>query len=106
MGKSIPFWARVKDLIKAHKISQKDLAQYIDLNYNTLKNWIHFDRLPDAGTACAIASALGVTAEYLVWGIDGEFDKNHEKEVLTRKTAAANIRKLVKKIERDASLIG
>jgi transcriptional regulator with XRE-family HTH domain len=62
------FWSRVKKELKAHRCSQKYLAEYVGIALQTLRGWIHYDRIPDAITACYIAEALGVTVEYLVRG--------------------------------------
>ena len=100
------FWKRVKDLIKAHKISQKRFAEHTGINYSTLKSWMHFDRIPDVNTACDIADALGVSMEYLVRGDNQKVQQKKAKAVRKRKIAAANIRKMALKIEKDAGLIG
>jgi len=96
----------VKKLIKVHKVSQKEFSEYIGVHYNTVKSWIYFNRIPDADTAYDIASALGVSVEYLVRGNDGEAVKNRQMETLSRKTAAQNIMKMVKKIEKNVAVIG
>ena len=73
------FWARVKRLIKAHKISQAKFAEYIGLTARTLWGWIYHDRIPDAATACSIAE-----------------DKMHR--TFNRKNTAAFIQKLAYQI--------
>jgi len=84
MGTKIldPFWDRVKRLMKAHKISQKDFSAYINVSLQTFKCWLYYNRIPDAYTSCDIAEAL------------------------IRKTAAAEIRKMSKIIRKNARLIG
>jgi len=104
--KILPFWERVKKSIRAHKISQKEFASYVGINYNTMKTWIYYDRVPDAYSACDIASALGVSMEYLTRGSEESAVKDHERETHQRKTTAAKIRKMARRIERDVSLIG
>ena len=101
-----PFWERVKRLIRAHKISQKKFASYINMSYDTLRSWLKFNRIPDVYTACDIADALGVSMEYLVRGTDGKAAEGRERQVIKRKTAAADIKKLALKIKKDACLIG
>lgn len=104
MEKYHPFWERTKNLIRAHKISQEKFAAYIGISFNTFKCWICHNRIPDAITACDIADALGVPLEYLVRGNNSK-EKEREKRVLGRKTAAIGIRKLAKKIEREVRKI-
>ena len=101
-----PFWERVKQLTKAHKISLEKFAGYIGISHNTLKGWIRFNRIPNAYTAHDIAVALGVSVEYLVTGIDGKASESREREALTRKTAAAEIKKMTRLIKKNAKLIG
>jgi len=101
-----PFWERAIKLMRAHKISQEKFAVYIGINHNTLKSWIHFSRIPDAYTASDIADALGVSVEYLVKGVDGQAAGEREKETLVRKNAAADIKKMLRRIKKSTALIG
>jgi transcriptional regulator with XRE-family HTH domain len=100
------FWSRTKQLIKAHKISQKRFAEYIGVPVATLWAWIHYDRVPDVLTACDIAAALGVTVEYLVWGTDGAAAEDRMRRTAERKTAAAKIAVLIRQLEDEAGRIG
>ena len=104
--KDDPFWERVKKLTKAHKISLEKFAEHVDVSYNTLKSWIRYNRIPDAYTSFDIAVALGVSVEYLVTGADGKASEIREREALTRKTAAAAIKKMTRLIRENAKLIG
>jgi transcriptional regulator with XRE-family HTH domain len=101
-----PFWERVKKLIKAHKTSQEQLSFYLGISLSTLKCWIQHNRIPDAYTACDMAEALGVSVEYLVKGTDGKAMEMREKDTLSRKTAAADIKKMTGSIMKNAGLIG
>jgi transcriptional regulator with XRE-family HTH domain len=96
------FWQRVKQEIKAHKYSQKKLAEYIGVPTQTLWGWIHYNRIPDALTACSIAEALGVTVEYLVRGNDDINAEEKTQRTFTRKTAANRIQKFAQKIGEEA----
>ena len=102
----LPFWARTKSLIKSHKITQQKFAQYAEISYSTLKNWIYYGVLPDVNSAYKIATALGVSMEYLVTGADGKIVKRQERETLKRKIVTADIFKLARRIERNAEAIG
>jgi transcriptional regulator with XRE-family HTH domain len=101
----IPFWGRVKELMKAHKITQNSFARYINVNYNTFKYWICYGLFPDACTACDIAEALGVSVEYLVRGADGKSTKERNEKTLKRKNAAAQIKKMALQIEKKAGIM-
>ena len=102
----IPFWNRAKKHIRAHKISQKNFAEYIGVNYNTLKFWMCYGYYPDVKTTYDIATALGVSIEFLLTGEEGKAMKIREHETLARKTAAANIKKMALRIEKNAGVIG
>ena len=101
-----PFWERAKILIRVHKVSQKNFAEHVGVSYGTLKDWICYGVIPDAGTAYDIAVALGVTVEYLVNGTHEQAMREHEKETLKRKTVAAKLRKIAAQIDKHAALIG
>ena len=88
-----PFWQRVLALIKAHKITQQKFAEYVGINYDTFRGWIHHGRIPDSITGCDIADALGVTVEYLARGKDGGGAELRMKQVEKRKTVNALIKK-------------
>ena len=92
------FWTRVKAQLKAHKFSQTKLADYISVPVQTVWGWIHYDRIPDAVTACQIAETLGVTVEYLVRGNDDINAGDKMQRTLDRKTAAEQIKKLSRRI--------
>jgi transcriptional regulator with XRE-family HTH domain len=102
-----PFWGRVKILIRAHKISREKFAAYIGISYDTFRNWIRYNRLPDIYTACDIADALGVSVDYLARGKDGTDIslENRKKAVYLRKTVIANIKKMAIKIVKDTHSI-
>ena len=104
-SKKNPFWARVKKLIRAHKISQEKFAAYLGINFYTFKSWIYYNRIPDVITAYKMAIALGVTIEYLVTGNDGKAMEIRKNQTLERKTAAAEIKKMARKIEKNTRMI-
>jgi len=62
------FWANVKKLTRAHKMSQEKQASVIEVSYGTLKHWMCYGLLPDIETAFNIADVFGVTVESLVMG--------------------------------------
>ena len=94
------FWDRVKPLVRAHKMTQKQFAEYLGIPYNTLLGWIRYQRIPDTGTAYDIAVALGVTLNYLLGGKEAEVASWRLKE-LTIRDAAAKILKLTAQVESE-----
>lgn len=64
----LQFWKNVKDELEYNLMTQKELAESINISYNTLQSWITKDRLPDAEKAVNIAKKLNTTVEYLVTG--------------------------------------
>ena len=62
------FWKRVNDGIKTRKLTRKEFAQSLNVPYSTFKSWLYYERSVEVGTAYEIASALGVSVEYLVTG--------------------------------------
>ena len=95
------FWARVKRLMKSHKISQKNFALYTGIPIRTFWGWIHRNCIPDASRACAIAEALGVTVEYLVRGIDDINVEDRIHRTYERKSAGEQIKKLALRIDAE-----
>ena len=99
------FWVRVKNQLKAHKISQEKFADYIGVSPGTLKGWIHYDRIPDAFCTSDMADALGVTMEYLVRGEDSGREDLRMQQVYERKNASDKIKSLITMLESEAARI-
>ena len=95
------FWTRAKALMKAHKISQKKFAEYIEVPTDTFLGWIKHNRIPDAITACLIAEALGVTVEYLVRGTDDINFEERAHRTSEQKSAATEIKKLLIQMKKE-----
>ena len=96
------FWTRVKKLMKAHKISQKEFAEYIEIPVDTFQGWIRYNRIPDAITACGMAEALGVTVEYPIRGTDDINLEDRMRRTSERKSATEKIQKLARQIGDEA----
>ena len=99
------FWNRVKVLIKAHNIGQKEFAAHIGIPLNTLKGWIHYNRIPDVQTAYAIAAALGVSLNYLVFGKEHDTTEEEKQRRSTVKEAAIRVQALHGQMRDDLGLI-
>ena len=85
------FWNRVKILIKAHNVGQKQFAAHIDVPLDTLKGWLFYNRIPDVFTAYRIATSLGVPLDYLVFGKENDTTEEEKKKRSAVKEAAARI---------------
>ena len=85
------FWNRVKILIRAHKLNQRQFARHIGVNPSTFCGWIYNNRIPDIETALQMAAALGVGLEYLVFGADAASSEAHARQTEERKKAAMRI---------------
>jgi len=101
----LPFWERVKKLLRSQKLSQKDFACLRGINYSSFRYWMCYGLYPDAKTAYDMAISLGVSLEYLLTGIDGNALKIREQEILARKSAAIRIKKMLRKIDENADLL-
>lgn len=55
---------KVKELCRNKNITQKELADIIGINQNTIKTWEH--KLPNSETLLKIADYFGVTTDYLL----------------------------------------
>jgi len=96
------FWGRVKPLIKAHKMTHRQFAEYMGISPSTFSNWIRYERIPDTGTAYDMAIVLGVTLNYLLGGREAEIADWRLKE-LDARDAAARILEFASKIEAEAA---
>ena len=92
-------WKRVKLQIKSHKISQEKFAGYISIPRSTFYRWLRFNIAPDVFTAYNIASALGVSLEYLLTGTDKKSEQERMKQTEERKITEAQVKKLVGKLQ-------
>ena len=92
------FWKRVKDQIKAHKITEEKFAQYLGIPRSTFFRWLKYNVSPEAGTAYAIATALGVSVEYLVTGQDGKSEAERMKQIEERKNTENQVKIMASKL--------
>ena len=82
------FWNRVKKLLKDHKMTQKEFAEYINIPLSTFQGMIHYERLPVLDLALNIAKVLGVTVEYLANGNDREMVNKRLKTLADRQSVS------------------
>ena len=96
-----PFWKRIQVLVKAHKVSQKYFADYVGINYSSYKSWLYHSRLPDAITTYKIATALGVSMEFLVTGKETRNEILHIRQTEARKKTCEKLKKLTQVMQKE-----
>jgi transcriptional regulator with XRE-family HTH domain len=99
------YWNRVRKLIKAHNISVEEFAKYIHIPRSTFYAWLRHERSPEIGSVYNIATALGVSVEFLVTGEDEKSAAMRMEQTKTRKTAAVKIKKLVGELQNEMGKI-
>ncbi len=93
------FWKRIKYELKSHGLSQKELAEKLNLNIQTLRNSISLNRLPDLETGYKIAQELKQPLEYFM---SGELSSSNNNPLPMREiNMLENYRKLTES-EKDA----
>ena len=93
------YWKRVFKLMKTHKISAEKFAEYIKIPRSTFYSWKRCKRSPEVGTAYNMATALGVSVEYLVTGENGKSVYVQMEQTETRKSAVSNVKKLASELQ-------
>jgi transcriptional regulator with XRE-family HTH domain len=68
------FWMRLKNEIKAKNTTQEWVAGKIGVPLSTFRKWMTRKTYPNLMEGIEIAKLLGVTAEYLVTGIEPNGD--------------------------------
>jgi len=118
----IQFWVRVKTLIKAHNLTQKQFAEKLGFSQHTVRGWIYHNRVPELSAAYTIVYAqaalarriqtislrsttegshtLGVSLEYLLGGKDRKITELRLRELELRK-AAGRILKNMDKMQKE-----
>ena len=66
---------RLKELRKAKKLSQKELAEETDIPYRTLQNWENGESNIKPEKAKKLADYFGVSVPYLLGYDDNDFEK-------------------------------
>ena len=95
------FWKRVKDQAKAHKISLEKFAEYINVPKSTFFRWKKNNLVPDVVTSYNIATALGVSLEYLLTGKKQKGEEERMAQIKARKNTEARVKKLVEKLQEE-----
>ena len=94
------FWDRVKALLKAHKLNQKQLAERIFIPPSTLSRCIKHGRIPNTYIVYSIAVVLGVTSNYLLGGEESDVEASRFRELKARE-ALGKIEELAEAILKE-----
>lgn len=57
---------RIQELLNERNLTQRELAEVLHLDPNTVNGYIHNRRFPDCETASLIAAYLNISLDYLV----------------------------------------
>lgn len=68
------FAERLKALRKQHKLTQKELAQFLGLKRGTIAAWEAMHTAPAVSSVYKVASYFGVSTDYLLGLTDGPHD--------------------------------
>jgi transcriptional regulator with XRE-family HTH domain len=73
------FGDRLQFLIKSNGITQKDLADTLNVKRGSVSNWVTNRRFPDAETLIKIADYFHVTIDFLLRGADEYLNKEYDE---------------------------
>jgi len=73
------FGDRLQFLIKSNCITQKDLADTLNVKRGSVSNWVTNRRFPDAETLIKIADYFHVTIDFLLRGDDEYLNKEYDE---------------------------
>ena len=73
--------------------------------FGTLRAWINYSRAPDVRTAFDIATALGVTPHYLVYGKENDTTEKDKKRRTAAKKALAEAIVLNDQMRKNLKLV-
>lgn len=82
------FGERLLNALQKSHMTQKELAETIDITEATLSRYVSGDREPKADVLANIATALHTTSDYLLGIDDSEFDFPSVERLLARNAHA------------------
>lgn len=86
------FYDRVKELVKKQNGTLRSFIEGLGINYDSYNGLKRYNNLPRADEAYKIASALGVSVDYLVSGSDSDtYKAKYESLIKDIKDFAAKI---------------
>jgi len=86
------FWTRLKNEIKAKNTTQEWIAGQIEVPFGTFRKWMTRKTYPNLKEGTEIAKLLGVSAEYLITGIEPTDMEKTEQNLISayRKLSSAD----------------
>ena len=91
-------------LLKAHRMTHKELAQKINVPLKTLEGWKYFDRIPGTQIVYNMAVTLGVSSNYLLGGEEKDIAYRRLRELAARDTLT-KMEAMLQDIMREAGKI-
>ena len=76
--------ARICEMLEKRNMSQRKLAQRIQISEQQLSRYISGDREPKPETVANMATALQTTSDYLLGIEEGEFNFNRVRRLIAR----------------------
>ena len=76
------FWSRVKTLLKAKAVTQKEAAKACGLSSDRFRTWMSRGMIPPLSSAFRLSRHLGVSLEYLIRGQGTDKASQINEEVL------------------------
>lgn len=76
--------ARISDMLEKRNMSQRKLAERIQITEQQLSRYISGDREPKPETVANMATALQTTSDYLLGLEEGEFNFNKVRRLIAR----------------------
>lgn len=76
--------ARISDMLEKRNMSQRKLAERIQITEQQLSRYISGDREPKPETVANMATALQTTSDYLLGLEEGEFNFNQVRRLIAR----------------------
>lgn len=76
--------ARISDMLEKRNMSQRKLAERIQITEQQLSRYISGDREPKPETVANMATALQTTSDYLLGLEEGEFNLNKVRRLIAR----------------------
>lgn len=76
--------ARISDMLEKRNMSQRKLAERIQITEQQLSRYISGDREPKPETVANMATALKTTSDYLLGLEEGEFNFNQIRRLIAR----------------------
>ncbi len=89
---------RIKELREYNHVTQRQHAQYLNVNQNTISNYENGNREPDLGILKKIAKYFNVTIDYLLASTEEDIILITKRDLNELKKATETINKITSKL--------